>query len=140
MKTFNLSIHTAERDFYNGECESLVIPVYDGMYGIMAGHSDMIGAIETGDIEITVPGKDKECYVISRGMVKVEDGNVIILADSILSYEEYLKIDETKKEEDIDEKKMSEKAYKEYLHMEMEMRRAVYRLKNKKSDNDLSLR
>ena len=35
MKTFALHILSPDRTFYDGECESLVLPIVDGKYGII---------------------------------------------------------------------------------------------------------
>ena len=50
MNTFSLVVLAAEKPFYNGQCESLVIPTTDGQYGIQAKHCDMIAAIVPGMI------------------------------------------------------------------------------------------
>ena len=44
-KPFQLEILTPERAFYRGECISVIVPVSDGMLGIMANHTPMTAAI-----------------------------------------------------------------------------------------------
>ena len=50
MNTFELHILAAERSFYEGPCESLVIPTTEGMYGIQAHHLNMIAGVVRGEI------------------------------------------------------------------------------------------
>ena len=42
-KPFQLEILTPERAFYRGECISVIVPVSDGMLGIMANHTRSFG-------------------------------------------------------------------------------------------------
>ena len=45
MRTFQLHILAADRVFFEGECESVVVPTASGQYGVQAHHSNMIAAI-----------------------------------------------------------------------------------------------
>ena len=82
MNTFELHILAAERSFYEGPCESLVLPLTEGMYGIQANHLNMIAGIVPGEITFRVPGKSDEHASCSRGMVKVKDNVVTVLVDT----------------------------------------------------------
>ena len=39
MNSFILNITASSGEFYQGSCESMVLPVKDGVYGVQAGHS-----------------------------------------------------------------------------------------------------
>lgn len=54
MKPFSLRVLAADRPVFEGECVSLVIPVEDGQYGILAHHSDFVSAIVPGELDLTV--------------------------------------------------------------------------------------
>ena len=45
---FHLDILAASVPFYRGDCVSLVLPTTDGEYGILANHSNAVGAVEIG--------------------------------------------------------------------------------------------
>ena len=45
MRTFRLRILAAERTFYDGPCQSLMVPTIDGLYGLMALHENIVIAI-----------------------------------------------------------------------------------------------
>lgn len=45
MRTFQMHLLEADKVFFEGECESLVVPTTVGQYGILAGHSNMISAV-----------------------------------------------------------------------------------------------
>ena len=59
MKTFNVHLLSANRTFYEGECESLVVPAVDGQYGVLAGHSNTITAIVPGKLTFRAPGQEE---------------------------------------------------------------------------------
>jgi len=48
MRTFQMHLLEADKVFFEGECESLVVPTTVGQYGILAGHSNMISAVVPG--------------------------------------------------------------------------------------------
>ena len=64
--TFQLHILESDGTFYEGECESLIIPTTEGQYGILAHHQNMIGAILPGVITYKLPGKEKEVASVSE--------------------------------------------------------------------------
>ena len=88
MKTFQVSILVAERPFYQGPCLSLRVPASDGEYGILADHRNMIAALVPGTLKFQGPDGGEQIAAISKGLVKVEGGQVLILADTIERPEE----------------------------------------------------
>ena len=88
MNTFELHILAAERSFYEGPCESLIVPTTVGMYGIQANHLNMIAGIVPGELTYRVPGGVDEHAACSRGMVKVENNEVTVLVDTVERPEE----------------------------------------------------
>lgn len=47
---FHLDILAASVPFYRGDCVSLVLPTTDGEYGILADHSNAVGAVTAGEL------------------------------------------------------------------------------------------
>ena len=102
MKKFNLKIISAEKDFYEGPCESLVAPLMDGQIGILADHYNMMGAVVPGELHMKIDDYEKYLpdksvmdpktiknstegivdVVVSSGLLKVENGDVTMLVDS----------------------------------------------------------
>ena len=82
--------------FYEGPCESLVVPTVLGQHGILANHSNMISALVPGTLMYRIPGKDMAMAAVSSGLVKIEDGDVLVLVDS------------AERPEDIDENRAKE--------------------------------
>lgn len=137
MDTFSLKIFTAERVFFEGECESLIVPVSDGQYGILAHHNNSILAIVPGSMEYTPRGEEKKYAAVSMGVVKIEDGAVLLLADSVWRPEE---IEENMLQREIDqehEARLQQQSTREYKEAEAAMRRAIYRLKGRQEHKEI---
>ena len=81
MSTFKLRVISAEGKFFEGECESLVFPTLDGKTGILADHCNMLGAVSQGIAEFTTPDGTRHCAAVDEGFVKVEDNDVLLLAE-----------------------------------------------------------
>lgn len=82
MKTFYLRVLAASRVFYEGECESLVVPTIDGLYGFMANHEDMVIAIVPGMLTLRAPGGDEQIAAVSEGMLRMEHNEALLLVDT----------------------------------------------------------
>ena len=81
MAEFKLKLLAADKVFYDGECTSLSVPSVDGQYGIMAKHCNAVVAVVPGVAAITVGGEKIIAFVAS-GIVKIENGNVLMLVES----------------------------------------------------------
>ena len=81
--SFNVHILAADHVFYEGPCESLIVPAPLGQMGILANHSNMVTAIVPGQMDYRLPGGSMQCAAVAEGLVKVENGKVLVLVDSI---------------------------------------------------------
>ncbi len=81
MEIFHLEILSPERPFYKGDCISLVVPVTDGMMGIMANHEPMTAAILDGELQFTLPDGEVKVCVVSRGTLDISNHDARILCD-----------------------------------------------------------
>ena len=54
----------------------------DGQYGVLAGHSNAIGAIVPGTLTCRTAAGETLYAAVSAGLVKVEDGEVLVLVDA----------------------------------------------------------
>ena len=131
MNTFSLTVLAAEKPFYEGECVSLVFPTIDGQYGIQAGHINMISAVVPGELKFTVPGGEITLAAVSEGLVKVENGKVLILVDTAEHPEE---IDENRAKRSAEQAKeaiLQKKSIQDYYAAQSRMARALSRLRVK---------
>lgn len=81
MNSFILNITASSGEFYQGSCESMVLPVKDGVYGVQAGHSPVLVAIHMGMLKFTVDGETRE-ILVGNGIAEVTPTFVLLLVDS----------------------------------------------------------
>ena len=125
MKNFTLHLVGADRLFYEGECQSVVVPAVDGQYGVLADHANLITAIVPGELSFTVPGEKSEVVAVAGGIMKVEDNDVLILVDYILRPEE-IDADRAMQEEAAAREIMLQKrSRREYRSAQAQLARAV---------------
>ena len=131
MDTFQVHILAADRTFYEGPCVSLTIPTSDGEQGILAHHSPMIAAVQTGTLRWQAPGGEVELAAVSPGMVKVEKNEVLVLVDSAERPEE---IDEVRARREADEARealLQQRSRQEHQVAQATLARALNRLRVK---------
>lgn len=133
MSSFSVHILAASHTFYEGECESLVVPTLHGQYGIMADHCNTISAVVPGKMEYRVPGEGKRIAAVSSGLVKIENNEVLVLVDSAERPED---IDALKAKQSADAAKeamLQKQSIREYHTAQMTLARAIARLRVKNS-------
>ena len=81
MNSFILNITASSGEFYQGSCESMVLPVKDGVYGVQAGHSPVLVAIHMGMLKFTVDGETRE-ILVGDGIAEVTPTFVLLLVAS----------------------------------------------------------
>ena len=82
MENFPVHILAADEPFYEGPCQSISVPTTTGMYGVLAHHTNVILAIVPGTLRYRCEGEDEKLAAVSAGLMKVENGEVLILVDS----------------------------------------------------------
>ena len=131
MNTFKTHILAASNTVYEGDCESRIVPTADGQYGILAGHCDIISAVVPGKMTYRVPGGENQIAAVSGGLVKVEDGEVLVLVDSAERPEE---IDANRARRAADrarEEMIQKRSIQEYRMAQANLARALNRLRVK---------
>ena len=81
MNSFILNITASSGEFYQGSCESMVLPVKEGVYGVQAVHSPVLVAIHMGMLKFTVEGETRE-ILVGDGIAEVTPTFVLLLVDS----------------------------------------------------------
>lgn len=131
MNTFQVAILAADCAFYEGPCESLVVPTIDGQYGILAHHSNMITAVVPGMLQYKAENEPAQVAAVSAGLVKIENNEVLVLVDAIERPEE---IDENRAKRAAAEAKeaiLQKKSMQEYRMAQANLARAINRLRVK---------
>lgn len=82
MNLFEVSVLAADGTFYQGDCQSLIVPTLRGQYGVLAHHSNTVAAVVPGELFYTLPDKPQATAFVSSGLMKIENNKVLILVDS----------------------------------------------------------
>ena len=123
MNTFPLRILTYEKPFFEGECESLIAPTSDGLYGILAKHCDAVAAVGSGELQYRPAGEKNFTYVaVSPGVLSVRNGEVTVLVET------------AEKASDID----FARAMKQYEHAKNNVQTAPNELARRQAEMKLS--
>ena len=131
MNSFDISILAADKPFFNGKCESIIIPTSDGLYGIWANHQNLISDIIPGMLEMRKQNGETVIAAVSEGIVKVEDGNALVLVDTIELPEE-IDINRAKRNADrAKEELLQKRSIRDYYQAQARMARALNRMKVK---------
>lgn len=131
MDKFRLHILEADQVFYDGECESLILPVADGQYGVQAHHVNVVAPVESGELQFKTPDGEVHLAAVSQGIVKVEDNDVLVLVETAERPED-IDINRAKRaaaraKEEI----LQKRSIREYKDAQAKMARAITRLRLK---------
>ena len=127
MNSFILNITASSGEFYQGSCESMVLPVKDGVYGVQAGHSPVLVAIHMGMLKFTVDGETRE-ILVGDGIAEVTPTFVLLLVDSAERPED---IDKNRAEAArirAEERLQHKQSMHEYYQSKIALDRAMHRL------------
>ena len=134
---FQIHILAADHTVYEGECESLTVPTTYGEQGILAHHSDMIAAVETGELRYTVAGEKPQIIAVSQGLMKVEKGEVLVLVDTADRPDE-IDINRAKRAADAAKEEMlRKKSHQEFLSALAHLARAINRMRVKRHNREI---
>jgi F-type H+-transporting ATPase subunit epsilon len=132
METFSLKITACDRVFYDGECEIVIFPGYDGEMAIMANHEQMTTAIEVGEIRFRVPGEQEyRVAIASDGLLKVNHNKVDVLVYSAETPEEIDAFRAQAAAERAREQLQQKQSIMEYHVSQASLARAMARLRGK---------
>ena len=131
MKTFRLEIMSPERVFYRGESVSLIVPITDGMLGIMANREPVTASLARGEAYYTKPDGEKILFSLSGGRIGVENNMVKVLCEYALLPEE---IDEERERREIENARSElrkEQSKRDYAMSKLMLSNAINNLKVK---------
>lgn len=135
MKAFDLCILAADKPFFQGSCNSIVLPTTQGQYGILAGHRNTVAAIVPGMLKYCPAEGEEFIASVSEGIVKVEDGEVLVLVDTIERPEEIDSNAEREQIEQAREELLQKQSIADYHATCARMARSIARLKTKSYKN-----
>jgi len=129
-KTFYLEIITADRQFFIGQADALILPIQDGQYGVLAGHEPTVTAILPGELKFKAEGQ-WQVAAVAGGFAEISPDYVIVL---VASAEHPDEIDVKRAEaarERAEERLRHKQSKVEYYTSKAALARAMARLKTR---------
>ena len=145
MATFKLHFMASEHMVYDGEAESVSLMTTEGSVGILAHHSNLIMAVVPGIVRFVPVGEDAKAagmsgmqiLVVSDGLLKVENNEVMILVDTAEHPEEIDEARARRAEEKAREDLRSANTNRDVALASAELSRAMSRIKASKHKHHL---
>ncbi len=88
MKEFFVEIITPSKTIFSGKVESINLPGVNGNFQILSNHAPMISAIEIGEVTFRNSAGVEYRYSTSGGVAEVHKNKVLVLSNSIESFDE----------------------------------------------------
>ena len=129
---FPLHVLAADKPFYEGDCESLVVPTLDGEYGVLAGHCNTILAIVPGTPTFRTTAGETRPAAVAAGIMKVENGEALVLVDSALRPEDIDAERQRRKADEAKEQLLQRRSIEEHHAAQARLARALARLNVKR--------
>jgi F-type H+-transporting ATPase subunit epsilon len=77
-----VTVVSPERTVFDGEADSLVVPAFDGLVGILPGHAPFLTLLGTGRLRVRRGGEVSE-FDVAGGFLQVTRGAVRVVADRV---------------------------------------------------------
>lgn len=87
-KPFNLEIVSPQKVIFKGEVVSFTAPGLMGSFQVLYNHATMISEIGIGLVKFKKLDGEEKKFATSGGFVKVQNNNVVMLAETIEAIEE----------------------------------------------------
>lgn len=130
MNLFYLKVISANREFFQGKCRSLVVPAFDGQKEILAHHEDMVIAIDEGEMRFQEEDNDDWQYaVVGMGFVQIMNNRVTLLVETAERPDEIDLARALQAKERAEEQLRQELSIQEFYHSQASLARAMSRLK-----------
>lgn len=127
MSTFELSVVTPDRMFYEGEAERVIVRTVSGDVGILKGHAKYISALGIGALRIKTDEGERTA-ALANGFIKVDGDKTLILA-SACEWQDEIDLERAKRaEQKAQELLKSAQSKKEQELAERKLKRAVNRI------------
>ena len=130
MSSYYLRVVAADKVFFSGRCEDLIVPAFDGQKEILAHHEAMVIAVDDGEMKFKPEGSSEwQKVVVGKGFVQIANNRVTLLVETAERPED-IDIARAKEAKERAEEKLRQKqSIQEYYHSSASLARAMSRLK-----------
>ncbi|MCQ2602493.1 MAG: F0F1 ATP synthase subunit epsilon [Clostridia bacterium] len=131
METFKLRLYASDKVFYDDDAISISYKTIDGMYGVLAHHSNTIMAILPCTMKIVDKEENEIFAVVSDGIVKIENNVVLVLVENADNPEDVERLTEERRKIRAEEAKLQQRSNQEYAATQARLARAMNKLSSK---------
>lgn len=96
MSALQCIVVSPEKTELDVRVEAVVVPLFDGEFGILKDHSPLIGRLGYGSLKLRQEGGSEQQYYVDAGFIQVADNVVSILTDRLLPISALKEADATK--------------------------------------------
>lgn len=129
MNTFDLKLIAANKIVYQGKCEKMTIPCFDGEKGILAHHENILMATDVGITRYTDHTGKEVVLFTGLGFIEILDNKVTFLVQTSEYPEEIDQNRANEAKERAEEALRQKKSQMEYHNSKASLSRAMARLK-----------
>lgn len=132
MKTFSLKVVASDKIFFDGECDSLILPMVDGgTKGFLANHENVIVPIDVGMMKIRSVEQGEIEALVSNGFLEFIDNKALLVCVSAELPDEIDARRAREAKERAEEQLRQKQSIVEYYQTKSNLARAMQRLKVK---------
>ena len=129
MNTFYLKVIACDRVFFEGRCQQVTLPLFDGQQAIQAHHENMVFSIEVGELVIQKEDGTTVTGVTGTGFAQMINNRATVIVDTC-EYPEEIDVRRAKEAKERAEEQLRQKQSIEEYHMsKASLARAMARLK-----------
>ncbi|MDD6744009.1 MAG: ATP synthase F1 subunit epsilon [Roseburia porci] len=129
MNTFYLKVIACDRVFFEGKCQQVILPLFDGQQAIQAHHENMVFSVEVGEIEIQKEDGSIVKGVTGTGFAQIINNRAMVIVDTC-EYPEEIDVRRAQEAKERAEEQLRQKQSIEEYHMsKASLARAMARLK-----------
>lgn len=127
--SFYLKILAADKVFCKGMAYNVILPAVDGQLSILAHHSDIMVAVETGELKYQTLDREWHTAVVGNGFAQVINNRVTVLVNFAELPEDIDVLRAKEARERAEEQMRQRQSIQEYYHTQASLARAMTRLR-----------
>lgn len=84
----HVSVITPAKPVYDGEAAFVVVPAFDGEWGVLPGHASMLALLGTGEMRVTTLDGALRRLAVRGGFLQIHQNKVTVLSQESLLAED----------------------------------------------------
>ncbi|MGB9856871.1 MAG: ATP synthase F1 subunit epsilon [Dictyoglomaceae bacterium] len=128
-RLLHLELATPDKIIFKGEVSYIVVPVEDGMWGILPGHINTLAHLTIGVMKVVSSDKKVHYFAIGEGFLEIVNNNVYITVDSGEKAEDIDVLKVRKEKEELEQLLAQKKAISQRVQLYTSLQKALAKLR-----------